>query len=271
MNKLNLDVDSIYAVGDIHGYFNSLLFFIKSKNITNSAIIVCGDCGIGYRKWDAEKNIQKHFNDLLIKQNVYVVLFRGNHDDPSFFTGNELCSNIILIEDYTVVNNNILCVGGAISIDRQYRLKIMGKLRADYLTYHPHKTYEDAIENTTMVYWDDEPPVYNETALSELKENGINITTVCTHTCPSFCYPLTKDGIKPWIEQDPDLDKDIDDERNVMTKLYDKLISDGHNIKEWIYGHYHTHKNEIIDNVNYILLDAVVQEGGLVDIYEIKN
>lgn len=75
------------------------------------------------------------------------------------------------IPDYTILqacNHNILCVGGAISIDRQMRLQWMD------------------IRPEREAYWIDEAPVYNPMALDSLSEQGVKIDTVVSHTAPSF-------------------------------------------------------------------------------------
>lgn len=271
MNKLDINTNHIYAVGDIHGFFGSLISLIKRYEITDTGIIVCGDCGLGFYKWDSTKVQLKRLNDVCRKNNVTIVMFRGNHDDPNFFTQGKITSNIIPVPDYTVINDTILCVGGATSIDRQYRMQLKNKLCMDYFKYHPHCSMEEAKENTSNLYWENELPVYDEDKLNELKENGINITTVCTHTCPTFCDPLTKDGIEEWIKADPGLDVCIKEERDVMDKVYNKLITDGHPLTDWIYAHYHRHHMQFINDIKFMMLGAVVYDGGNADWCGIKS
>lgn len=271
MNSITIPCENIYAVGDIHGYFGSLISMIKRYEIANSCIIVCGDCGLGFSKWDATKEQLKKLNNLCKKNNVTIVMFRGNHDDPEFFGKGKILSNVIPVPDYTVINDTILCVGGATSIDRQYRMSLKNKYCLEYLKYHPSCSLEEAMENTPNVYWQKEAPVYDEEKLNEIKEAGLNITSVCTHTCPSFCDPTTKDGILDWIAQDPYLDFDIKNERDVMDDIYNKLIVDGHRIKNWIYGHYHRHNMMFIDDIKFVMLGAVVYDGGNADWAEIHQ
>ena len=271
MNTLNIDTSNIYAVGDIHGYFSSLISMIKRYEITDSCIIVCGDCGFGFHNWDSTKLQLKKLNTRCKKNNVNIVLFRGNHDDPEFFTKGKILSNIIPIPDYTVINGTILCVGGATSIDRQYRMLMKDKLCVEYVKYHPATTFEEAKHLTQNLYWDNEAPVYDEEKLNEIKEAGLSITTVCTHTCPTFCDPVTKDGITAWLKQDPYLETDVDNERKVMDKIYDKLHDDGHPVKDWIYGHYHRHSMMLVDDIKFLMLDAVLRDGGNVDWVEIRQ
>lgn len=269
INK-NIECEAIYAVGDVHGYFSSLVSMIKRYEIKNSCIIICGDCGLGFYNWDSTKVQLKKLNDVCKKTNNTIVMFRGNHDDPDFFTRGNILSNIMPVPDYTVINNTILCVGGATSIDRQYRIKLKYQTCSEYLKYHPGATLDEAIKNTNNFYWENEAPVYNEEALNEIKDAGLNISVVCTHTCPSFCDPTNKDGIKAWIAVDPELESIIDNERAVMDKIYDKLKEDGHQLKDWIYGHYHRHNMMFIDDIRFLMLDAVVSEGGNVDWCEIN-
>lgn len=271
MNKLDIQASNIYAIGDVHGYFGSLIAMIKRYDITDTCIIVCGDCGLGFNNWDATKTHLSKLNKVCKKNNVTIVMFRGNHDDPSFFTQGKITSNIIPVPDYTVINDSILCVGGATSIDRQYRMQLKDRVCRDYILYHPHCSMEEAMNNTTNFYWENELPVYDESKLNEIKDAGIQITTVCTHTCPSFCDPLTKDGIAEWIKFDPGLDDCINEERKAMDMIHQKLLDDGHPVKNWIYGHYHRHHMQDILGVKYMMLDAVVYDGDIVDWCEIHQ
>lgn len=271
MNNIEIQTNATYAVGDIHGNFNSLISMIKRYDITDSCIIVCGDCGLGFNKWSATKKIVSKLDKLCAKNNITIVMVRGNHDDPDFFIQGNLTPRIVPVPDYTVINSSILCIGGAISIDRKYRMMVKDKYCLDYIKYHPGASLETAMENTPNVYWKDEAPVYNEIDLNEIKEAGLNITTVCTHTCPSFCDPVSKDGIQSWIEQDPALEFDISEERKVMDLVYEKLNTDGHQVKDWIYGHYHRHNMMMVDDTRFLMLGAVVYDGGNVDWVEIHQ
>lgn len=269
MNNIEIQTNATYAVGDIHGNFNSLISMIKRYDITDSCIIVCGDCGLGFNKWSATKKIVSKLDKLCAKNNITIVMVRGNHDDPNFFIQGNLTPRIVPVPDYTVINSSILCIGGAISIDRKYRMSVKDKYCLDYIKYHPGASIETAISNTPNLYWSSEPPVYDEEKLDEIKEAGLNITTVCTHTCPSFCDPVTKDGIGSWLKADPELETDIDAERKVMDLVYEKLISDGHTVKDWIYGHYHRHSMMVVDNTRFLMLGAVIRETDNVDWVEI--
>lgn len=277
-NSYKIQTDTIYVVGDIHGAFNAIPYNIKQRDLRDCIIIFCGDIGIGFEKEQYYRQMFKKISKTLSSRNIHLFFGRGNHDCPQYFDGNHFKNYkyIHVIPDYTVittvdeidlVNNNILYVGGATSVDRTHRMMVERERELKYMFWH-NCSPEEAKQNTPKVYWEDEAPVYNEEALSELKEKGIKIDIVCTHTCPSFCKPLTKEGISYWITKDPELDNVIDNERNVMDKIYNKLREDGHPLHNWIYGHYHFHNYERISDVNFRLLD--MERNGNFDIIDIR-
>ena len=121
--------------------------------------------------------------------------------------------------------------------------------------------------SNTQEYWIGEEPFFDKNKLGEIKNNGVKLNAICTHTCPDFCAPYTKDGIKGWLLEDSKLEKDIDKERQTMTDLYNKLIEDGHPIDKWCYGHYHFHDFQEIDGIKFYLLD--MDRNGVMDFVEI--
>lgn len=277
---LKFNVDSVYCTGDLHGNFNSIGYQIKKSDIHNSIIIVCGDVGLGfYKKWYYEQTFNK-LKKVLSKYNDYIVFVRGNHDDKSYFDGNAVdCKRIKAVEDYTVVSAypmydtefctvpfNILCVGGAISIDRTDRIKLNNKLLFEY-SYRHMTTLEEAKKNASKAYWEDEAPLYDEGKLNEIKSDGILLDAIATHTCPSFCQPTTKGGIQYWLQLDDKLEEDLSHERNVMDLIYNKIKEQGQPIKVWCYGHYHFHNIEFIDNIKFNLLD--MERNGNMEMSEI--
>ena len=46
-------------------------------------------------------------------------------------------------------------------------------------------------------YWSDEMPVYDKEKLDSISQE-LKIDTVITHTTPSFCELILKDGLKEW-------------------------------------------------------------------------
>ncbi|MCC8089194.1 MAG: hypothetical protein LIO79_08040 [Rikenellaceae bacterium] len=148
------------------------------------------------------------------------------------------------IPDYSVIqfkNHNILCVGGAVSIDRTLRKQQMDENRIKYRTIRES-------------FWENEAAVFNESKLLELFAN-YKIDTVVTHTAPSFCYPTGKRGIESWLNIDKPLEQDLTDERAVMDRIYVWLKEKGHTVMEWFYGHFHDSSIEYISGTKFTLLN----------------
>lgn len=254
-------ITSILVCGDLHGCFDFLLFKLKLSKINNTAIIFAGDCGFGFEKKQYYINIYNKFKDVLIDNNIKLYFLRGNHDDKSYFDGEMInFDNFILIPDYSVIqyeNNenpyNILCIGGAISIDRVWRKN-------------------EELRNGKKLYWTDEIPVYEPEILNNIKKDGINISIVVTHTSPHFAPKTDKDELQSFIIYDNKLDKDLDYERSTLTQIYDHVIkNDNHPVKIWLYGHFHDHKLFYSDeDIKFVMIDTVRQSNNTIDLYEIK-
>ncbi|MBQ0142069.1 MAG: serine/threonine protein phosphatase, partial [Prevotellaceae bacterium] len=177
------------------------------------------------------------------EHNCWIAMVRGNHDDPSYFTEQKIHhERFRTISDYSVVNacgHQILCVGGAISIDRSFRLAEMRR--------HPEKQY----------YWQNEPTYYDATMLNEITSSNIHIDTVITHTAPSFCELQTKNGLMSWAANDPNLLQDCDNEREQMDMLFTHLKQDKHPVTHWFYGHFHQSWHGEIFGVFFKMLDIM--------------
>lgn len=242
-------------VGDIHGDFMSIVCAVKRIKLEGVVYIVCGDCGFGPNSHEYYRNILRKINKILQEYKSECYFVRGNHDDKSYFCHWPFkFSNIKAIPDYTVIStpeHNVLCIGGGISIDRKERERQYKENIKKYIKYHKCNETEASLK-VYKTYWTDEIPLYEEEELENLTEK---IDIVATHAAPSFASPLTKENIKTWIEQDPELYDDLSYERSVMDKIYDKLSKKGHTINLWAYGHYHFHKTEFINNTKFMALD----------------
>ena len=118
-----------------------------------------------------------------------------------------------------------------------------------YMKYHPGCTIQEAKDETRNSYWENEAPVYKEDEFKSIKDDGLTVNHVITHTCP--------------------IDEVINNERVVMDQIYNKLLEDGHDIKSWTYGHYHKHWSQVIDGVRFTMLDH--DRNGKIDWIEIRN
>ncbi|MDH6304218.1 DNA repair exonuclease SbcCD nuclease subunit [Parabacteroides sp. PF5-5] len=242
LNNIRFEnIDALLFCGDIHGEFETIVY--KLNQYDNAVLIVCGDIGMGFYKNEYYLTLFRKLNLRLSKKNNHLVMFRGNHDDPDFFNGSfKKHKHIHLLEDYSIVQvgaTNVLCVGGATSIDRTYRI-------------------EREQQTGKKTYWGAaELPYFDEERLNEINRvfpNDIDI--VATHTIPSFAYPTTKQGIGSWLKEDEGLEQVIDQERATMDLIFAKLQERQKNIIDWYYGHFHEHKLERHYDINFRLCDC---------------
>lgn len=268
---LKVDKPNVCFIGDIHGEFKSLQGLMKHTNFKDTAYLITGDCGFGFEKKEYYSQIFNKLSRTASKLNCEFIFIRGNHDSKVFFDKqiiNRKCFKTV--PDYSVIQtptHNILCVGGAISVDRTYRFTLQASNAQKYARFHGCSLNE-AKKLCKQVYWEDEPCVYNEQALNELKLNDVNIDIVCTHTGPSFIKPFGTDEIKLWLLNDKTLEEDVKNERETIDKIYNKLKEDNHPLKYWFYGHFHFHNSEYIDDTKFVMLDMF--RNGKYDFYDIS-
>lgn len=225
--------ERILYLGDIHGNFNIIHQYVKLYNITNAHIIQVGDFGVGFKTVEKEKRMLEMFHDILLKNNVHVWAIRGNHDYKPHFDSDPFgFSNIHLIPDYTVLElcgKRILCIGGAVSVDRKFRLT--------------KKQRMGIYENQTLgveSWWPDELFVLDRDKLGEMKD----IDIVVTHTAPDYCFPDNKFGFGPLVDSivketgDTELKTDLLVERNQVTDAF-TILRMNNNITHHYYGHFH--------------------------------
>ena len=260
---------SVLAVGDIHGAFKTLNHYINNR-FMDSLIIVCGDCGFGFCKEVYYLTEMTKINDDLQKNNNYIAFVRGNHDDPRYFEERIVnLSNIKTIPDYGIIrvcDRNILCVGGAISIDRKYRIN-NDMFKNMYIPF---------AEEKRKSYWENEQVVYDENKLNEIVENKINITDVITHSCPSKLPPLDKANIQDWLILDEGLEKDLNEERGNLDLLMDYCVRH-FKVENWAYGHFHSLDEKIyskqnkVDGIKFYFLNMLNSEDRGFDYQQLAN
>ena len=130
MNKYHTydfpDCKCLVICGDIHGDFNLLVNKVcVHYQMKDTLVIVAGDCGFGFERKGYYENIVRRNSKRMNEDNNWLVFIRGNHDNPAYFDGKTFRhKRFTCIPDHSVVKANghtILCVGGAISVDRHFR------------------------------------------------------------------------------------------------------------------------------------------------------
>ena len=249
--------------GDIHGDFNMLVNKVCVQHqLKDALVIVAGDCGFGFERKGYYESTFNRNNKRMREANNWIMFMRGNHDNPAYFDGKTIAyKRFMAIPDYSLVKANghtILCVGGAISVDRVYRIKSWNRIVMNQRQFgHYHDEHDPLAPN---YYWKDEPPVFNDELLTHiLAENTID--TVITHTAPSFCELKSKAGINSWIREDPNLVADLDHERSIMDAIYSKVKDS--TVSHWCYGHFHQSWHADINGILFKMLD-------IMEFYEIR-
>ena len=118
-------------------------------------------------------------------------------------------------------------MGGAISIDRKYRVK-------------------------GVSYWEDEAFVLDEQKLKGM--TGIDV--LVTHNSMSFLPPLSFNKmVLDFANDDKTLLNELLEERNSITRLWDILTKEnGNEIRLHVFGHFHWDETNFIDNTKHVLL-----------------
>lgn len=252
MNHIDFpEAKGVVVVGDIHGDFNKLIHkcCIRYK-VRDALIVVAGDCGFGFERPGYYDYVYERNRRFLNGSNCWVVFVRGNHDNPIYFNGVSriLHERFMTVPDYTVLTacgHTLLCLGGAVSLDRGPRMK------SPY--YQPFRLDDPLRPN---VYWPGEPPYFDEAALDEVGER-FAIDVVVTHTAPSLCERIVKQGLYYFSVDDDDLLADVEAERHVMDQLYDYLVAHGHPLCQWFYSHFHQSWHYEFNGVMFNLLDIM--------------
>lgn len=215
----------VYITGDTHRDFSRLKNMHFNKN---DILIILGDVGINYFMNEEDNQIKEYLNRL----NIKLFCIRGNHEERpeniddykeiDMLDGKvyieEKYPNLIFAKDgeiYNIDGKRILVIGGAYSIDKDYRL------------IHGYKWFKDEqLTNEEM-----------NNILNKVKGKSFDI--VLTHTCPYKYEPV--EVFLSFIDQSK-VDKSME---HFLDKI-EESISYG----KWYCGHYHTEK--IIDNIEFM-------------------
>ena len=253
------EAKSIVVSGDIHGDFNLLVNKVCVQyQMRDTLVIVAGDCGFGFERKGYYEGIVRRNAKRMSEANNWIVFVRGNHDNPAYFNGSSFNhKRFVAIPDYSVVKacgHTILCIGGAISIDRRYRIDSWNQKQKKVQRFDTAMTEADPL--APNYYWPDENPVFDQEKLIKISAKEA-IDTVVTHTAPSFCELQSKAGLVQWSLNDALLLDDVENERMVMDQVFDKLRELNQPVAHWYYGHFHQSWHSSIDGVLFKMLDII--------------
>lgn len=224
----------IYITGDKHGNYSDIFNFCnKYKTSINDIMIILGDAGINYYLDNRDYVLKEKLKELPIT----LFCIHGNHEERPYNISTyktklfkngivyyeEKYPNILFAKDaeiYDFNNNKTLVIGGAYSIDKNFRL-IMG--------YNWYKSEQPNNEIKSEVK-------------KVLKDNNYKIDIILSHTCPYKYMPY--EVFMSGIDQSK-----VD---NTTEEFLDKIESTV-NYKRWYCGHFHTDK--IIDKIRFMMYD----------------
>lgn len=208
----------IFVTGDIHLNLDieklNSKNFPEGKNLTkNDYLIICGDVGL---TWNRSKEVE-YWKKWLNDKPWTTICCDGNHENfdelytyplESWQGGyvRKISDSIFYLnrgDVFTIDDKKIFVMGGANSIDKDYRIE-------------------------GRSWWRAEMPNYQELeyALSNLEKNNFAVDYIITHCAP--------DNILYRINQMFKRDNMTD----FLYEVYKKV-----SYKKWFFGHYHIDKN----------------------------
>lgn len=198
--------------GETHGGMEFLYPKMRKRHPDADEIIICGEEGFGFNRDDAVRGYAN-----LIQKKPYISFIRGNHSNPEVcktFKGPE----IRFIEDGSI-ENGVLFIGGAASIDRDYR-------------------------TPGLDWWPDEELSEQrfEEIIKEVNERKYEIHTVVTHDAPRAVQSFILPEHKPIIQTRTDFY--LEEIRKILNPF----------ISRWIFAHYHIGRQFSYEGVLYTCL-----------------
>lgn len=224
-------INRVFCTGDTHGDFDWLRnWCINNQTTTNDILILLGDSALRFE--GAHKAREQMRKSAVSKMPITIFVVRGNHDRP-FCNGWEAdCRlehhpdlgdmsapmwhdpeypNIWYFADYGryfIKNKVFLVVGGAYSVDKEYR-QLM------HWTWYPEEqlTNDEWLDLFDLVY-----------------DYGFDY--ILTHTCPYEWRPT--DLFMKNIDQSK-----VDTTTEEQLSYLEKIIT----WKYWLWGHYHADRD----------------------------
>lgn len=215
----------IYITGDTHRDFSRLYGITFNKD---DMVIILGDVGINYYLNEEDKRLKEHLSKL----NIKIFCIQGNHEERpesiSSYKEIEMFNGKVFIEGefpnlifakngemYTIDDKKVLVVGGAYSVDKDYRLM------------YRYPWFKDEQLSKTE----------KEMILNKFK--GKHLDIVLSHTCPKKYEPI--EVFMSGIDQSK-VDKGMEE---FLDKVEENIEYD-----KWYCGHYHTEKQ--IDKLEFM-------------------
>lgn len=199
-------------IGDVHGYKYELSLVLHNMPEDVTAAVQVGDMGVGFGQGDYW---HESLDDMLTKVNGRFI--RGNHDNP------DICKTMNTWIKDGVIENDVMYIGGAWSIDYQWRTK----------------GYD---------LWDDEELSYEELYQLIGIYDYIKPRVMVTHDCPlSISEELFIKRGKSFSGAQY---------RTRTGSAFEEMFG-VHKPELWIMGHWHCDVDEVINGTRFICLNEL--------------
>lgn len=197
---------NIRFIGDVHGKWSTYKKRIKGVETS----IQVGDFGIGFYYPFTEKLIGGNppFDQMSRGDHRFI---RGNHDNPSFCRKHQYW-----IPDGTMVHDKIFCVGGANSVDRQWRTE-------GYDWWPDEELSQEQLTNVLDVYRALKPDVV---VAHDIPDPAVDAVTA-KHNMTKYDLPS-------------------------ITRQFLTIMVEEHKPSLFIHGHWHINHHTVVDGVQYI-------------------
>jgi UDP-2,3-diacylglucosamine pyrophosphatase LpxH len=222
------------VIGDAHRCWADLVSHLVTAGVRNQNLVQVGDFGLGFGDARAEARQLALLDRYLVQTGSRLWAIRGNHDDPARWAPEaaQPWQAIRLVPDYSVIDlegKRLLCVGGAISVDRTAR--------------------------SIGAYWHDEGFVLAPDRLARL--DLTDLYAVVTHSAPEGIYPYEfGDLVYHYALRDPQLLAELWAERRALAQFRD-LVTERARPLYWCYGHFHAHMVEAVGPTRFVLVDVL--------------
>lgn len=214
---------NVYLTGDTHGRFERIACFCRDNHTTpGNVLIILGDAGVNYYLDHRDEKLKQYIDTMP----VTLLCIQGNHEArPTAALGYEEAErfgarvmvqpehpNLLFALDgevYELAGRSCIAIGGAYSIDKEYRLMRGGG------------------------WWPDEQPsaAIKRKVESVLANRGWQADIVLSHTTPLSLEP--REAFLPFIDQ-----RTVDTSTEEWLDAIERRLD----YKRWYAGHFHTVK-----------------------------
>lgn len=242
----------IFITGDTHGDFDFLSdFCTRQQTTTDDILIITGDTGILFF---GPKHTRTRLKKEIISQcPITILAVRGNHDDrpehhdmhlrlhpqiQGWCYWEDQYPNILYAQDgglYEMNGSTFLTIGGAYSVDKDYRLM-------QHLTWYADEELSN--EEMRMLLRTGGEGGYP-------LRGGYSFDYIITHTCPLDREPY-------WMFMSSVDQSKVSKRMEIFLQKVDNSVRH----KAWFFGHYHGFNEYILDeseprsyyNPSYVML-----------------